>query len=155
ALSMLEGGIDSRSLADHVAHAQAVFHDEPRLMLARAIVEEQFNAPYEALVRTESAASLVRAREALVRAEGESYRASERAIARFQEAAGDESLAAEASVRAGHVLLRLARYDAALATMAGAEQKTKDPALLFLLYLFRGIAYEGGGHHDEARQSYK
>jgi len=155
ALSVLEGGIDSRALADHVSHAQAVFHDEPRLNLARGIVEEQFNAPAEAIVRTESAASMARAREALIRAEGESFRASERAIARFQEAARDDSLAAEASIRAGHVQLLLARYDAALATWTGVEQRTKDPALLFLLHLFRGIGHEGRARLDEARQSYK
>src|SRR5215471_11042514 len=96
ALSVLEGGIDSRALADHVAHAQPVFHDEPRLTLARGIAEEQFNAPSEAIVRTEAAASLSRAREALTRAEGESFRASERAVARFQEAAREDSIAAEA-----------------------------------------------------------
>jgi tetratricopeptide (TPR) repeat protein len=155
ALSVLEGGIDSRALADHVSHAQAVLHDEPRLLLARGIVEEQFNAPTEAIVRTEAAAGLLRAREALVRAEGESFRASERAIARFQEATRDESVGAEASIRAGHVQLLLSRYDAALASWTGVEQKTKDPALLFLLHLFRGMGYEGRGRLDEARQSYK
>jgi tetratricopeptide (TPR) repeat protein len=155
ALSVIEGGIDSRALADHVAHAQPVFHDEPRLSLARGIVEEQFNAPSEAVVRTEAAASLARAREALVRVEGESFRASERAILRFQEAAAIDEVAAEAALRAGHVQLLLARYDAALATWTGVEQKTKDPALLFLLHLFRGIAYEGRARLDEARQSYK
>jgi len=155
ALSVLEGGIDSRALADHVAHAQPVFHDEPRLTLARGIAEEQFNAPSEAIVRTEAAASLSRAREALTRAEGESFRASERAVARFQEAAREDSIAAEASLRAGHVQLLLSRYDAALATWTGAEQKTKDPAVLFLLHLFRGLAYEGRARLDDARESYK
>ena len=155
ALSVIEGGIDSRALADHVTHAQTVFHDEPRLSLARGIVEEQFNAPAEAIVRTEAAASLARAREALVRLEGESFRASERAIVRFQEAAAIDEVAAEAALRAGHVQLRLARSDAALATWTGAGQKTKDPALLFLLHLFRGIACEGRARLDEARQSAK
>ena len=107
ALSVLEGGIDSHALAEHVSHAQPIFRDEPRLLLARGIVEEQLNAPNEALVRTETAASLQRAREALARAEGEGFRASERAISRYQEAAHDESLAAEASLRAGHVQIRL------------------------------------------------
>src|SRR5262245_51583309 len=155
ALSVIEGGIDSRALADHVAHAQAVLHDEPRLMLARGIAEEQFNAPSEAIVRTEAAAGLVRAREALARAEGESFRASERAIARFQEAAAIADIAAEASLRAGHVQLLLSRYDAALASWTGVEQKTSDPALLFLLHLFRGIGFEGRARLDEARESYK
>lgn len=155
ALSVLEGGIDSQALGDHVSHAQAAFHDEPRLVLARGVVEEQFNAPSEALVRTEQAASLLRARDALVRAEGESLRASERAIARYQDAAADETLAGEALLRAGHVQLRLARYDAALATWAGLERRTSDPALLFLLHLFRGIAYEGRARVPEARASYQ
>src|SRR3954447_4418208 len=70
ALSVLEGGIDSRTLGDHVAHAQTVFHDEPRLLLARGIAEEQFNAPSEALVRSESAAALLRAKETIARIEG-------------------------------------------------------------------------------------
>lgn len=155
ALSVLEGGIDAHTLADHVTHAQLVFRDEPRLILARGVAEEQFNAPSEALVRTETAAGLLRAREALARAEGEGVRASERAIARFQEAARDNGLAGEALLRAGHVELRLGRYDAALATWTGLEARTTDPAVRFLLYLFRGIAYEGRGRVDEARASYK
>jgi tetratricopeptide (TPR) repeat protein len=138
-----------------VTHAQAVFQGEPRLILARGIADEQFNAPSEALVRTETAAGLLRAREALARAEGEGFRASERAIARFQEASHDDSLAGEALLRAGHVELRLARYDAALTTWAGLEGRTTDPALRFLLYLFRGLGYEGRGRVDEARASYK
>jgi tetratricopeptide (TPR) repeat protein len=155
ALSVLEGGIDSHALGDHVTHAQAVFYDEPRLTLARGIAEEQFNAPSEALVRSETAVGLLRAREALARAEGEGFRAAERAIARFQEASHDDSLAGEALLRAGHVELRLGRYDAALTTWAGLEGRMTDPALRFLLYLFRGLGYEGRGRVDEARASYK
>lgn len=155
ALSVLEGAIDSHALSEHVAHALPVFHDEPRLALARGIVEEQFNAPNEALVRTPTASGLLRAREALTRMEGESYRASERAVARFQEAAKHDDVRAEATLRAGHVQMQLARYDAALATWATLERDTKDPALLFLLHLFRGQALEGRARVDEARRSYE
>jgi tetratricopeptide (TPR) repeat protein len=154
-VSVLEGALDARALEDHVAHALPVFQNEPRLLLARGLVEEQFNAPTEVIVRTESAAGLLRAREAMTRAEGESFRASERAIARFQEAARHEAIAAEASLRAGHVQLLLSRYDAALASWAGAEEKTQDPAVLYLLHLFRGIAYEGRARFDDARRSYR
>ena len=155
ALSVLEGGIDSRTLADHVAHAQAILPGEPRLLLARGVAEEQFSAPSEVLVRTESAANLQRAREALARAEGESFRASERAIARFQEAARNDSVAGEALLRTGHIELRLSRYDAALKTWTGLESRTTDPARRFLIYLFRGFASEGRGRVDEARASHK
>jgi tetratricopeptide (TPR) repeat protein len=155
ALSVLEGAIDSHALAEHVSHARAVFPSEPRLLLARGIVEEQFNAPSEAYVRGETAASLQRAREAAVRAEGESYRASERALARFREAAADDALRAEALLRTGHVELRLSRFDAALATLKDLDRHTDDPALLYLASLFRGIAYEGRARLDEARQAYE
>jgi tetratricopeptide (TPR) repeat protein len=154
ALSVLEGGIDSHALADHLAHAQPVFPGQPRLILARGIAEEQFNAPSEVLVRSETAAGLQRARDQLVRSEGEGFRAAERAIARFQEAAQNDAIAGEALLRAGHVEMRLARYDAALATWKNLEGRTTDPALRYLLYLFRGLAYEGRARVDDARASY-
>ena len=155
ALSVLEGGIDAHALEDHVAHTQAIFRAEPRVLLARGIAEEQFNAPSEVLVRTETAAGLQRARDQLMRSEGEGFRAAERAIARFQEASRYDAVAGEALLRAGHVELRLARYDAALATWKDLEGRTADPALRYLLYLFRGLAYEGRARIDEARDSYK
>lgn len=154
ALAVLEGGIDSHALSEHVSHARPVFPSDPRLRLARGIVEEQFNAPAEAYVRGETAATQQRAREAAAHAEGESYRASERALARFQEAAADDAVHAEALLRAGHVELRLFRYDAALATLKDVDGRTDDPALLFLVNLFRGIAYEGRARLDDARQAY-
>jgi len=155
ALSVLEGGIDSRTLGDHVAHTQAAFPGEPRLTLARGVAEEQFNAPSEVLVRSETAAGLQRARDALMRAEGEGFRAAERAIARFQEASHVEPVAGEALLRAGDVQLRPGHYDAALTTWNGLEARTTDPALRYLLYLFRGLAYEGRARIDDARASYK
>jgi tetratricopeptide (TPR) repeat protein len=154
ALSVLEGGIDSHALADHVAHAQVMLPGQPRLILARGIAEEQFNAPSEVLVRSETAAGLQRAREALTRAEGEGFRAAERAIARFQEASAYDAIAGEALLRAGHVQLRIGRYDAALTAWNGLEGRTSDPALRYLLYLFRGLAYEGRARVDAARASY-
>jgi tetratricopeptide (TPR) repeat protein len=156
ALSVLEGAIDSRALADHVEHARAVFADDPRLTLARGVVEEQVSAPSEVLVRTETAAGLTRLREAMARREGESYRAAERAIARYQEAAAaTAALRGEALLRAGHVQMRLARYDAALDTWAGLEAHLTEPSLLFLLHLFRGMALEGRARFDEARRAYE
>jgi tetratricopeptide (TPR) repeat protein len=153
ALSVLEGGMDPPTLADHVSHAQRILPDEPRLLLARGIAEEQLDAPSEALADSETAADRQRARAALSGDEG--ARATERPIVLFQAAARDESVAGEALLRAGHVQLRLGRYDAALATWNGLEGRTPDAALRFLLYLFRGLAYEGRARVDEARQSYK
>jgi tetratricopeptide (TPR) repeat protein len=155
ALSVLEGGIDSTALHDHVDHVQSLFRDEPRLILARGIVEEQFSAPSEVLTRTATGASLAKAREIAARAEGERFRASERAIARFREAAKIESLRAEANLRLGHVKLGQGRYDEALAAFTGVEAATEDRALVYLVHLFRGIALENRGRVDEARASFR
>jgi tetratricopeptide (TPR) repeat protein len=155
ALSVLEGAIDSQALDDHVNHARPIFAGEPRLHLARAIVDEQFNAPSEILVRTETAAGMARLREAIARREGESFRTAERAIARFQEASALTELKGEALLRAGHVQMRLSRYDAALASWKDLEPHINEPAMLFLLHLFRGMALEGRGRVEEARVSYE
>ena len=154
ALAALEGGIDSTALQAHLDHVQAGFGSEPRVILAKAIADEQFGAPAEVLTRSVSAANLARARDALARAEGERYRASERAIAKFRDAAAIDSIAAEATLRLGHVQYRAGRFDTALATWNGLERRIEDPALLFLLHLFRGQAYEGYSRIDPARLSY-
>jgi tetratricopeptide (TPR) repeat protein len=154
ALSVLEGGIDSAALHDHLDHVHSSLRDEPRVILARGIAEEQFSAPSEVLTRTVIGASLAKAREIATRAEGERFRASERAVARFREAAKTESLRAEASLRLGHVHLAMGRYDEALAAFAGVDTATEDRAIVFLTHLFRGIALENRGRVDEARGSY-
>ena len=155
ALSVLEGGIDSTGLHDHLDHVRALFPGEPRLMLARGIAEEQFSAPSEVLTRSVTGAGLARAREIASRAEGERYRAAERAAARFREAANDDSLHAEAHLRLGHVKLQMGRYDEALAALIGVERQTEDRAIVYLTHLFRGMALENRGRTDEARASYR
>lgn len=155
ALAALEGGIDSAVLHGHLDHVQAGFGDDPRYALARAVADEQFGAPAEVLTRSATAANLARAREALAHAEGERYRALDRAIARFRDAARHELVAAEATLRMGHVQHRLARHDAALATWANIEALKPDPSVLYLAHLFRGLANESYGRVEQAKASYQ
>ncbi len=107
------------------------------------------------LTRTAVGAGLARARELAVRAEGERYRAGERAAARFTDAATDDSLRAEASLRLGHVKIEMGRYDEALTALTGVEGLTDDRAVVYLAHLFRGIALENRARVDEARASYR
>jgi lipopolysaccharide biosynthesis regulator YciM len=90
----------------------------------------------------------------MVHAEGEGQRAADRAMARFKDATASEAVRTEASLRLGHVELRLGRYDAALTAWDGVEGLTEDRFLLYLLHLFRGIAYEGENRTADARRSY-
>ena len=154
ALALLEGGIDSTALHEHLNHLPPEMTDDPRVALARGIAEEQFSAPAEVLTRSLAAAGLARAREQIARMEGERYRASERAIARYREAAKDDTIAAEAMLRMGHVQLRMGRFDTALATWKGLDARLTEPSLLYLLHLFRGQAYEGYDRVAQARDAY-
>ncbi|HET7698409.1 MAG TPA: hypothetical protein VFK57_22030 [Vicinamibacterales bacterium] len=154
ALAALEGGIDSAVLHAHLDHVQAGFGADPRYALARGVADEQFGAPAEVLTRSATAANLARAREALARAEGERYRALDRAIARFRDAAKLPAVAAEATLRMGHVQHRLSRHDAALETWSGIEALNPDPSVLYLAHLFRGLAHESYGRTDAARAAY-
>jgi VWFA-related protein len=149
ALAVLEGGINARTLETHLDHAQPVYPDEPRFVLARAIVQEQSTAPAEAVHGMTNAGSSTAALAA------EHARAAERAILRFREAQADDTLRAEASVRLGHVQLVLGRPDEALAALSGIDNTTKDRALLYLSRLFRGLAYEARGRPTEAATAYR
>ncbi len=148
ALAVLEGGIDGRALQAHLDHAQG-FLPEPRLLLARGIVEEQSIAPSET---SAGPAQTVQAPAAAV--EAERLRAAERAIARFHDAEKSENVRAEAALRLGHVQLVVHRYEDALSSWTDVEQATQEPALLYLARLFRGLAYEGLGRNADARAAY-
>lgn len=154
ALAVLEGGIDSAVLHEHLNHLPPGLSSEPRVLLARGIAEEQFSAPAEVLTRSVASAALARAREQLARTEGERYRAAERAIARFREAAADDEIAGEAALRQGHVQLRMGRFDTALATWKDLDGRLIEPPLRYLLHLFRGQAYEGYNRVPQARDAY-
>ena len=155
ALAVLEGGIQPALLQEHVDHARLPFSDDPRLTLAVGIVDEQISAPAEVRTREVIPRDAQRTKEAVLHEESERGRAAERAIQRFGEAAGDDALKAEATLRRGHVQYRLGRYDAALATWANLDEPaSNDKALLYLLFVFRGTALERRARYEEARDSY-
>lgn len=151
ALSVLEGGIDARTVEAHLGHVQA-FLPEPRLVLARGIADEQSIAPSEVIHVAPGTAAPVA--QVLAGAEAEHARAAERAIAHFRDAEKNEAVRAEAALRLGHVQYELHHYDLALASWNGVEQETSDVALKYLARLFRGLADEGLGKTADARDAY-
>jgi predicted negative regulator of RcsB-dependent stress response len=152
ALSVLEGGLDGHVLAAHLEHLGASMADEPRMQLARGIAEEQNTAPAEAM---SSAARNGTAQQRAARARADHDRAIELAVAGFREAQADTTLRAEASLRLGHVLLGEGKFDEALASWTSVEDDTRDPALGYLVRLFRGIAFEGLSRPGDAGTAYR
>ena len=151
ALSVLEGGIDGRTLEAHLAHAQA-FLPEPRLLLARGLVDEQLLAPSEVIHVAPGTSTSVA--QVLAGAQAEHARVAERAIAHFRDAEKNDAVRAEAALRLGHIQYELHHYDLALASWSDVEQNTNDIALQYLARLFRGLAYEGLGNTADARDAY-
>ena len=151
ALSLIEGSIDAQALAAHIAHLPKALSDEPRVRLAAALVEEQSIAPGEArwgLAQTGAPGANVLTREQ-ARAQH-----AERAVALFRAAQEIPALRPEADLRMGHVALLVGRNAEALASWRSFDSETHDPALLYLVELFRGMALEGLGHENEARAAY-
>jgi tetratricopeptide (TPR) repeat protein len=154
ALSLLEGAMDFQALEIHVGHVAAAFADEPRVILARGIVEEQSMAPFEVL---DGRADAARAARAFARPGAARDGAVERAVTDFLDAAHEPSLRGEAALRRSHVLIGAGRYDDALAALpAGTaiETMTTDGGLVYLTYLFRGLAFDGLDRSADAKASY-
>ena len=155
ALAALEGAIDSEGLRTHLGHLHGALADDPRVELAHGVTEEQFSAPSEALTRSLAALELARTGQDLPRSDGEVGRVAERAIARYRDALKTPVIHAEAALRLGHVYLMQHRYDEALTAWQDVGDSPDDPALVYLVRLFRGLAYEGLKRDDDARAAYQ
>lgn len=154
ALAVIEGSIDARALAAHLDHLRSVLPDEPRLALARAIVEEQSTAPAETLSSQVGLSDSLRATYLLARTNADHSTAAARAADLFRQAATSQSVRTESLLRLAHVQIQLNRFDDALGSLNGLESETSDLALIYLAHLFRGLAYDGLGRSAEARTAY-
>ena len=142
AFAALAGAVDPDSLQAHVVHMRFHFPNEPRLVFERAVATELSTADFF----TEGKASAAELRE----------RTTE-AAKRYREATAspDAGVRAEAWLRLGRVESELGNSDAALVDLDQAAALTTDPALRYLLALFRGRALERLGQPDAARQAYR
>jgi tetratricopeptide (TPR) repeat protein len=155
ALAALEGAIDSEGLRAHLGHLRGVLADDPRVRLAYGITEEQFSAPSEALTRSLAAIELGRAGKDVAPSDGEAARVAERAIGQYRDALKTPVIHAEAALRLGHVYLMQHRYDEALTAWQDVGDSPDDPALVYLVRLFRGLAYEGLKQDVDAHAAYQ
>jgi tetratricopeptide (TPR) repeat protein len=147
---VLQGAINPRVLDMHLRHMSAQFPREPRLALARALVTEQLTAPREVLARGRAAAAVPTGRRP--RESPSLLELHDAAARRFQELALSEpGLRAEANVRRARVYIWVGRHQDALLALEPVEQLTKDPALIYLSRLFRGLALEGLGRPQDAQ----
>lgn len=153
ATSLLAGAINPAQLEGHLRHIAEQFPDEPRFALAHALAAEQRTAPREVLARARTVATQPTSTRTTAPTE-EWFR--EEAGRRYQALAlSMESLRAEAHVRRAHVHIELGRFDDALAVLKQVEPLTKDPVLIYLGRLFRGLAHEGLNDQNAARAAYR
>jgi tetratricopeptide (TPR) repeat protein len=137
--AVLGGAVDPDALEVHVTHVKFQFPSEPRLALERGIAEELRAAPFYTPGK-QLPADIVKHREEAAR--------------RYAQAANIDAVRGEAALRLGHVSNDLGKPEDALKALDQAESALKDPALIYLAKLFRGIALERLGRFDDARQAY-
>ncbi|MFI5177599.1 MAG: tetratricopeptide repeat protein [Vicinamibacterales bacterium] len=137
--AVLAGAVDPDALETHVTHVKFQFPNEPRLALERAIAEDLRGAPFYQPGK-QLAADIVRHKEEAAR--------------RYAEAAKIDATRGEASLRLAHVSNDLGKSDDALKALDQADPVLKDPSLIYLAKLFRGMALERLGRLDDARVAY-
>jgi len=126
------------SLQRHLEHAEGRFPDEPRWILARALMEELRTWPERRDDETFSIPKDV----------------ADRMTSAFTRASIQQVLRAEAELRWGYQELRRGHADAALAHFEQAGSPA-DPHLRYWLHLFRGRALERTDRLKEAIASYE
>ena len=140
AFALLGGTADPNAIETHIGHVRLQFPNEQRLLLQRGIAEElrasrfafgKGTVPFDLPKRLDEAAK------------------------RFTEAAAVESTRGEALLRLGHVELSRDRPDAALAALNTAEPALGDRDLVYLVRLFRGMAFERQNRLDQARAAFE
>ena len=152
ATALIEGAINPAALDAHLRHIAEQYPNEPRFALGRALVAEQHTAPREILGRTSPPPA--RGPSSKPGPTTEWFR--EEAARRYQDVAlAVESVRAEANIRRAHVHLELKRHDDALLALAKVESQTRDPTLIFLSRLFRGLALEGLGKTTDAAAAFR
>ena len=140
ALALFEGAVDPDAIEAHLMHMRLQFPNEPRVPLVRGIAEE---------LRVFTSVAGARPAPASAAKHGEE------AVRRFQDAAKEPAIAGEANLRLGHALLQLGRFEQALDALNQAEPSLKDPSLVYLVRLFRGMALDRLEKTADARRAYE
>lgn len=138
--AIIAGAVDPDALELHAVHVKYQFPKEPRLALERAIAEELRTAAFYQPGKT-SPGDLVKHREEAAR--------------RFADAAKAPDAHVEAELRLARVNLDLGKMDDAIKALDEVEPATKEPSLIYLARLFRGMALDRLGRVDEAKRSYE
>jgi len=137
--AVLAGAVDPDALEAHVTHVKFQFPSEPRLALEGGIAEELRGAPFYQPGK-QLAADITRHREEAAR--------------RYGDAMKIDATRGEASVRLAHVNNDLGKPADAVKALDQGDATLKDPMLVYLAKLFRGMALERLGRLDEARAAY-
>lgn len=132
ALTVVEGLVRAGVAMPFVTNALKRCPDEPRFLLARAIVSDQ-SAPFRAPDPAHA----------------------EETLRLYDAALPFETTASEARLRKAYLLHRLGRHAEALALLGTMPAQEPDRILLYLNQLVRGHVHDALDHVDEAAKAYR
>ena len=148
-LALIEGSFEppnprrpeSDWLPTHIKHVRERFPNEPRLLLARALIDEfeywklrWSYTRYGPRINDDVAAA---------------------AIPALERAAAIPANAKEARLRIGYLQMRLGKLDSALEHLKFAAEGDDDPTRVHLAYLFIGWTHERAGRMNEAAAAFR
>jgi hypothetical protein len=174
--------VDRELLQGHLTHAMARFPDEPRFRLASAVAADtraweiggfgrDLNTRNGIIAGEIDREYLDRLKTGQILGDDGSKRSLPGAThiaevhlakigdlrqvgAKYSDLVRDQSVSAEAQLRAGLVAFRLADRAGALQHFAKALDDARDPYVAFLANLFSGVVNERDGKNDEAIEAY-
>ena len=159
-IGLVEGALDDDVIFDHARHAEARFRDEPRFPFVnryavRVVTSTGYGQYTGTATRPRLQPPMADPLDLIDRVVDSSNRTlTEQSISSLLSVPSSSPVAAEAALRAGYLQHIISRWEPALASLATAAERSRDPYITHLAHFMMGRTLERMDQLDRAEQAY-